>query len=71
MRMIRAIFRDGSLIPLDPVDWPENTRLTVALLDADDLSPEALTELAAKGGTLDFLGDEREDIYSESDGEAV
>jgi predicted DNA-binding antitoxin AbrB/MazE fold protein len=72
MRTIRAIFRDGNLEPLDPVDLPENTRLTVALLDDDDdLSPEALVELAAKGGALDFLGDEREDLYSDADGEAV
>ena len=72
MRTIRAIFRDGNLEPLDPVDLPENTRVTVALLeDGDDLSADALAELSAKGGALDFLHDAREDIYSISDGEAV
>src|SRR6266496_119871 len=44
MKTIRAIFRDGSFQPLDPVDLPENTRLTVALLDSDDLSADAFAE---------------------------
>ena len=71
MRTIRAIFRDGNLKPLDPIDLPENTHLTVALLDSDDLSADAIAELARKDGAFDFLNDPREDIYSESDGEAV
>jgi predicted DNA-binding antitoxin AbrB/MazE fold protein len=71
MRTIRAVFQDGNLKPLDPIDLPENTHLTVALLETDDLSADAIAELARKGGALDFLNDPREDIYSESDGEAV
>jgi hypothetical protein len=70
MRTIRAIFRGGNLELLDSIDLPENTCLTVALFD-DDLSAEAIAELARNGGALDFLNDSREDIYSESDGEAV
>ena len=71
MKTIRAIFRDGSFQPLDPVGLPENTRLTVALLDGDDLSADAIAELARQGRAFDFLSDPREDVYSESDGEAV
>ena len=71
MKTIRAIFRDGTLNPLDPVDLPENTRLTVALLDSDDLAADALAELAAKDKSFDSLSDPREDVYSDSDGEAV
>lgn len=71
MQTIRAIFRDGNFEPLDPVDLPENTRLTVALLDSDDVSADAIAELAHRDGAFDFLNDPREDIYSESDGEAV
>jgi predicted DNA-binding antitoxin AbrB/MazE fold protein len=71
MQTIRAIFRDGYLQPLDPVDLPENTRLTVALLDNDDVSADAIAELARGDAAFDFLNDPREDIYSESDGEAV
>ncbi len=71
MLTIRAIFRDGNLEPLDPINLPENTRLTLALLDSDDLSADAIAELVRKDGAFDFLNDPREDIYSESDGEAV
>jgi len=71
MRTIRAVVRNGNLKPLDPLDLPENARLTVALLDQDDLSADALAELARRGGSFDFLNDPREDIYSESDGEAL
>ena len=71
MKTIRAIFRDGTFKPLDPVDLPENTRLTVALLDSDDLSADAIAELASKVKSFDFLNDQREDIYTQADGEAV
>lgn len=71
MKKIRAIFRDGNLEPLDPIDLPENTHLTVALLDSDDLSADAILELARNEAAFDFLADPREDIYTASDGEAV
>ena len=71
MRTIRAIFRDGNLQPIDPIDLPENTPVTVALLDDDDLSTDAISELARQGGAFDFLNDPKEDLYSEADGEAV
>ena len=71
MRTIRAIFRGGNLEPLDPIDLPENTQLTVALLDRDDIPANAIAELARSGGAFDFLNDPREDIYTESDGEPV
>jgi len=72
LKTIRAIFRDGTFKPLDPVDLPENTRLRVALLDdGDDLSAAAIGELAGADQSFEFLSDPREDIYSESDGEAV
>ena len=68
---IRAVFRDGALQPLDPVDLPENTRLTVALLGGDDLSADAIAELAGQDRAFHFLNDPGEDVYNESDGEAV
>ena len=45
--------------------------MTVALLDTDDLSADAIAELARKDGAFEFLNDPREDIYTESDGEAL
>ena len=71
MKTIRAIFRDGAFKPIDPVSLPENTRLTVALLDSDDLSADAIAQLADGEQSFNFLNDPGEDIYSESDGEAV
>jgi len=71
MRTIRAVFRGGNFTPLEPIDLPENTPVTVALIDSDDLSTGAIADLAGKGGAFNFLEDPREDIYSESDGEAV
>ena len=71
MKTIRAIFRDGTLTPLDPVDLPENTQLTVALLDGDDLSADAIADLAGKDSSFDFLNDPREDLYTAADGEAI
>lgn len=71
MQTVRTVFRGGSFKPLDPIDLPEGTPITVALLDSDDLSADALAELARNGKAFDFLNDPREDIYSESDGEPV
>ena len=71
MRTVRTVFRGGSFKPLDPIDLPENTPVTVALLDSDDVSANALAELARNGKAFDFLDDPREDIYLESEGEPV
>jgi predicted DNA-binding antitoxin AbrB/MazE fold protein len=71
MRTIRAVFRSGHFNPLEPVDLPENTAVTVAVPDGDDLTADAIAEAARSGKAFDFLDDPREDIYHESDGEAV
>ena len=71
MRTIRAVFRGGSFKPLEPIDLPENTPVTVALIDPDDLSADAIAELARNSQAFDFLNDPREEVYGESDGEAV
>lgn len=71
MRTIRAIFSAGQLRPLDPLDLPENTPLTIALLDGDDLPSAGIAGAAHTGGAFAFLEDSREDIYSPSDGEGV
>lgn len=71
MRTIRAVFRDGKIDPLEPVDLPENTALRVAILAGDDLPPDALAKLAGEGQAFEFLDDPREDIYDASDGQAA
>jgi predicted DNA-binding antitoxin AbrB/MazE fold protein len=71
MRTLRAVFRGGNFKPLEPIDLPEGTPVMVALVDSDDLSADALAELARHDKAFEFLSDPREDIYCESDGEAV
>jgi len=71
MRTIRAIYQGGDLKLLESVDLPENTPLTLALVVDDDLPVEGIARAAHAGEAFDFLSDPREDIYSESDGEAV
>lgn len=71
MRTIHAIYNGGKRTPLEPLDLPENTRVTVTLLDQDDLAPENLAEPAQGSGSMDFLNDPREDVYTNADGEAV
>jgi predicted DNA-binding antitoxin AbrB/MazE fold protein len=65
MKTIRAIFRNGTLSPLDPIDLPENAQVTVALLDSDDLPAAGIAGLADADKSFEFLRDSREDIYSE------
>ena len=71
MRTIHAIVRNGNLQPIEPIGLPDNTRLTLALLETDDLSADAVARVAKNGEAFDFLNDPREDVYSETDGEAV
>jgi predicted DNA-binding antitoxin AbrB/MazE fold protein len=71
MRTIRVIFRGGELKLLEPVALAENTTVTLVLLDNDDLSAGAIAELASVGKAFEFCADAREDVYDESDGEAV
>lgn len=71
MQKIHVIFQGGSFKPLEHVDLPENARVTLAVLDDDDLSSDGIAKSAGTGGAFDFLNDPREDIYSESDGEAI
>jgi predicted DNA-binding antitoxin AbrB/MazE fold protein len=70
MKTIRAIFRGGALQPLDPVNLPENTHLTVALFDGDELPADAIATLAQRDPSFEFLDDPREAVYSPTDGES-
>lgn len=71
MRTIRVIFRAGQIRALGPVDLPEDTPLTLALLEADDVPSDGIAQAAQADEAFGFLSDSREDVYSESDGEAV
>jgi hypothetical protein len=71
MRTIKAIVRGGVLEPLEPLGLPEAMAVTLTLAEDDDLPASAIAQVALAGGAFDFLADNREDIYSAEDGEAV
>ncbi len=71
MRVIKALFKGGMLTPLDPLALPEDSTVTLALLDADDAPAAGIGATALAGGAFGFLDDPREDIYSADDGEPV
>lgn len=69
-RSIRAIFENGVLRPLDPVDLPAHRTYTLTVLE-EDLSAIDIAEVAASGRAFDFLADDAEDVYSPDDGEPL
>jgi hypothetical protein len=71
MKTIKAVVRGGHLEPLEPLNLPEETPVTLTLADEDDLPASTLARMAGEGGAFDFLTDDRENIYSLNDGEAV
>jgi hypothetical protein len=71
MRTIKAIVRGGLLDPLEPLDLPEETTVTLTLAEGDDVPACAIAQVAGTGGAFGFLSDPREDIYSLEDGEAL
>jgi hypothetical protein len=52
MKAIHAIWRNGEIVPMQPVDWPEGTALTV----------EPVDELRATKPEGDLLGDDPESV---------
>jgi hypothetical protein len=48
LKTIRAVWRDGQILPTQPVDWPEGTALTV----------EPVEESVATESNEDLFGDD-------------
>ena len=69
-RTIRAVYEGGVLRPVERVDLPEQGEVTLVILD-DDVPTDAVAQLAASGGSFDFLFDPAEDVYTREDGEPV
>ncbi len=67
-RTIRAVYEGGGLRPVERIDLPEQGEVTLVILD-DDVAADAIAQLAASGGSFDFLSDPAEDIYTREDGE--
>jgi len=71
MRTVKAVYREGVLRPLEPLALPEDSTVTLAVLDTDDLAAAGIAEAAVSGDAFDFLADSREDLYTLQDGEPV
>ena len=71
MRTIRTRFQSSILTPIKPIVSLKSAQMILAILESDDLPPDAIADLAEDNRAFDFLNDPREDIYTESDGEPV
>lgn len=69
-RVVKAIYENGVLRPLEPVDLPPQGEVTIVILD-DDVPVEGIAKMALAGGSFDFLAEPAEDVYTLDDGEPV
>ena len=69
-KVVKAVYENGVLRPLERVDLPSQGEVTIVILD-DDVPVEGIAEMALSGGSFDFLADPAEDIYTRDDGEPV
>ena len=68
--LIPARFEDGAFKPIKPVRFPEHLPVVLAVsLNEDDLPTMYLNRLAEESAAFRFLADDREDLYTLSDGE--
>ena len=68
--LIPARFEDGAFRPLKPVRLPEHSPVVLAVsLNDDDLPTICLNRLAEESASFGFLANDREDLYTLSDGE--
>lgn len=69
-RSIRAIFENGVLRPLDPLDLHPHKAYTLLVLE-EDISAKDIAEVSASDRAFDFLADDAENIYAPDDGEPL
>jgi hypothetical protein len=69
MLSVRAIYDGKNLRLLENVEVKIPKEVIVTFLDPrdDDPSSGEIQQMVQEGGALDFLNDEREDIYSDND----
>ena len=69
---IIATYEKGVFKPSQRVDLKEYQKVKITISPfEEDLSADLLARVAEQGKRFDFLMDQREDIYSLSDGEEV
>ena len=69
---IIATYEKGVFKPSQRVDLKEHQRVKITISPLEeDISADLLARVAEQGMGFDFLKDQREDIYSVTDGEQV
>jgi len=69
---IIAVYEKGIFKPSQRVNLKEHQKVKITILPLDEELPNYLiSKLAEEGKSFDFLKDQREDIYSVTDGEEV
>ena len=69
-KTIKAVYEHGTLRLLEPVDLPEQSSVTIIIVD-NGMATDEIRQLAAAGGSFDFLEAPEEDVYSREDGEPI
>jgi predicted DNA-binding antitoxin AbrB/MazE fold protein len=68
---IKAIYERGVLRPLKKILLPEHKKVTIAILEPDDLSANLISKAAYKSNSFRFLKKTKENIYSLKDGKPI
>ena len=68
---VKAIYENGVLKPLKKIALPEHKRVTITIVDSEDVSSRLISKAAGKSRSYDFLKRRSENIYSLRDGKSV
>lgn len=70
MKVIDAIFENGTFRPLGKIVFPEHQKIKL-FIEEDEISTKLIAFIAEKSESFDFLKKPEEDIYTLKDGEPV
>lgn len=68
---VQAIYEKGVLKPLKKIALSEHKKVTLTIIDSEDIPSNLLAEAANKSKSYKFLKRKKEDIYSLSDGKPI
>jgi len=68
-KVIHAVFENGVFCPVEKIILPEHQEVEIVI--QEDIPTRLIAVVAERTGSFDFLADQREDIYTISDGEPI
>ena len=68
-KIIHAVFENGVFRPVEKISLPEHQKVEIII--QEDIPTRLIAVVAERAGGFDFLADEREDIYTITDGEPI